>query len=917
MPTDDSVDRLQYVIDEFDAAELIRSFDVRFDIPFQHDKAIGLLEMKGAFAPVEPGVDEERQRTVRVGAYWCRIVSDDVRFDLAHGLAAIERSRADAELLREGGSKFAAYAATRWADGAGKVLYRTGSYARGRILFEDAARLATDRDLWWCLADVRSNFLRAQLQEAQLAGRPVTESVDDFLQEIERQEQVAYRKRLPLLPPLQDTAVPERESEFRRGYFSLLHNLSIAQHRSGDAAGSLETAERVFGLAEASNDEYRQAQALLQRVQLIMATEPSTTRAAEARRLLKTLAKLRWGRGQRIAMQQLAVLDGGVKGIRALLALIRSTTDDPSVLTGLDVESDDIAARRALELVPGLPEAAQREIWTAQIRKAQLAVSRSVRQVIALPGYQRSYSQMMRPVYLAGMQPYLDANQQSDTSDVERWEGALGLVEEYTGRELLDLMSSTTLPLLDAPPTRSSAPAAGAGGTLEIADDHVPVRDEEGSDGDRGDEFATTRGGFGRRSRPRRANTAGSVKATMLDREREFESQFLRNPLRATPHDPEIARKAEGFVINNPGTCIVRYFRADEYDSEKKVTTKLWAFVIRHGLQRPVACWRHDEVRQLADRLARLTAAPTTTDSRQIWKLLLDPVWASIAPLGHEPDHLVIIPSDELFAVPFHIAAPEGELPLGARVPLSQSVSLAAFLLRSRSHLRRQRVEQNDDLAAMVLRDGKRVSGQEILLADWPAEHLHLAGDAPECLHLTDRPRRADWSGLKDITESKPEFFVYAGHGYYLPEYGELGPYLEMTGPGQDGTELLTPFDVALRIRMPRNRLTVLGACVAGQGAQTAGGDVAGFLRGFIAAGAGAIALPLWRVLDDAVATTTGHLLRASRQALKPPSNPEDPNGNGVFDVVSTLQRHYRLIVEYSVEQGDEWIDRLPLSLYT
>ena len=83
--------------------------------------------------------------------------------------------------------------------------------------------------------------------------------------------------------------------------------------------------------------------------------------------------------------------------------------------------------------------------------------------------------------------------------------------------------------------------------------------------------------------------------------------------------------------------------------------------------------------------------------------LLLAPLWPHIAPDGDEPAHLLVVPTDDLFAVPFPIAVPESGVPLGARVPMSLSVSLSAFLLRGRSALRRQRVAPTDDLAAMVL----------------------------------------------------------------------------------------------------------------------------------------------------------------------------------------------------------------------
>ncbi len=100
-----------------------------------------------------------------------------------------------------------------------------------------------------------------------------------------------------------------------------------------------------------------------------------------------------------------------------------------------------------------------------------------------------------------------------------------------------------------------------------------------------------------------------------------------------------------------------------------------------------------------------------------------------------------------------------------------------------------------------------------------------------------------DWTGLAKLAEAKPEFFLYVGHGNLSPGYEELGPFLQMRA-GDGGTERLTSYDIALRVRLPRNRLTILGACLAGQGAQTAGGDVVGFLRGFMAAAIGSFGQP-------------------------------------------------------------------------
>jgi hypothetical protein len=292
---------------------------------------------------------------------------------------------------------------------------------------------------------------------------------------------------------------------------------------------------------------------------------------------------------------------------------------------------------------------------------------------------------------------------------------------------------------------------------------------------------------------------------------------------------------------------------------------------------------------------------PTQDQSVLLWELLIAPAWDSVT-AGGVPGHLVIIPADHVFALPVHVASRPGlaDPPLGAICPTSYSVSATAFVGRGRHLLKRQPVAPTDTLAAIVVRD-KSVSGDELVDTGWPADRMVVAGDAPAGLDGFVRTHRADWAGVEAVRETKPEFFVYAGHGSYNPGFEQLGPHLELAG------DLLTQYDVALRLRLPRNKLTVLGACLAGQGAQTDGGDVVGFLRSLIAAGAGAIGTPLWAVADEAIARTVRGLLRSSRAAL----SSEDQS----FDCVQALHEQHRAMAA----QGFSYrmlAENMPICLY-
>jgi hypothetical protein len=891
-------EELERLVEQFDVAKLIQTFDVDYDIPLAHGTAIGLLYMRRAFA-TRPN-DGAPALAARVGAFWCDIVRSDVEFDLRHALARIDESAPDAErligLVQDGDASgdFPPYVAARWSDGAGKVLYRIGSHSRGRMRFRTACDLALANHLWWCLPDLRSNLLRAQLEEARQAAGQGADRPRAVVEELETERRLCEEAAADRRIPLDGHRPPEaRDREFLRGYSSLLHNLSYAI-QDADPARSLATSERASAISSGLHDGYREAQALNHQALVIDRHYAKLGRdKSDAEQLYERLLSLGWIRGQRIAVQNLARIRGDLTGAHQLAQLLDELATEGLARggsAGLDIDLRAYTVTAYASVTAKLA-AARQGPETADLerdaRKRELEMARSVRQVIALPAYKRAYSRTVRPIYLESIERRINTQDPEDhRPETERWEEVLSLTEESSARELLDLISSTALPLLPPPDELMAAGAGEKGMTFAAPSPSAP------SPVDR-------RSGL---RRPADDRALEDDRLALIEREREFEEQFLRQPLDAAPYDDEIALRAQMLVTNNPGTCIVRYFT---YGLERKSgrPTHMGAFIISDGVFRLVPCGVLDPVRDLVRQLLSVQA-PLEEHSRRIWELLIEPIWPS-ACNGGVPSHLVLIPADDMFAVPFQIASSTGDTntstPLGALVPLSLSVSLTAFVTRGRHLLRRQRVSCDDDLAALVIAD-EGVHAGELVSAAWSPEHLLVAGTPPPDLTGNFREYDADWFGLAKLTEARPEFFLYAGHGSFSPGYEELGPFLQMrTRDG--GTERLTSYDVALRVRLPRNRLSILGACLAGQGAPTAGGDVVGFLRGFMAAGAGAIAIPYWQVLDSAMADTAGHLLAESRQAAQ---------SSGVFDVVQVLQEHYRTVVDKAA-----WIEHLPLALYT
>ncbi|GAA0937247.1 CHAT domain-containing protein [Actinocorallia libanotica] len=881
----DEYDEITTWADPQRVKDIIRHYDADFDVPFRHGLALGIFRIADAYASDEAAV--------RLGAYWCDIVRADVEYDLLDGLRLKDLSLGDAERLRDAcrsggiprGDTFTPYVTARWFNATGKILYRLGSYGRAWINLETAYSLARDHGLWWCLPDLQSDFLRADFEErhqtsgAELARRSLLDLIGELEKAGKETLEEARRRGIAFGEPAPEEA---QDREFMRGYSNLLHNLAITLNQAGDDEASLRSSSESIAVSRALGDGYRIGQSLTHKARLLPPEEKE-----QERKLFEELSEGAWRRGRRIARQQLARLTSGLDGIRKLRALL-SELDGETVTggTGMDIGFYDYAVQIYTGMVRGVADEVPPEEYAElqeDVARRRLAMARSVRSVVAIPAYKRAYTRAVRPAYLERIAALLQ--EETTASGVRHvQEEAFGLVEETSARELLDLLSSSSLPLLGPPDSPPPPPPAAS----------PPSRRPVGG---------IRRRGALRRTAPEEEE---QFRKTLSSREAEFESQFLRRPLETAPHDPEIAHQVRMYTVNNPGTCVVRYFLQGQAGDPR-----LGAFVFRGGdrLDRvDVASYREVEefARAFSLRLENAEEdeqAPTEEESVLLWELLIAPVWDRAVAKGL-PEHLVLIPVDEMFSLPLHVAAPAGEglRPLAVRVPMSQSVSATAFVSRGRHLLRRQPVEADDDLAAVIASgpgDEDMELGQELVGTGWGSDHVLVAGTPPPGL-TGARVHAADWAGIAALSETRPEFFVYAGHGEYQSSYGELGPFLRLP------EDILTSYDVALRLRLPRNKLSVIGACLAGQGAQR-GGDVSGFLRAFIAAGAGAIGLPLWSVQDPAMVATTRSLLAASRAALAEPGS--------AFDVVQALHRIYRREARASSDFTG-LVEKLTLSLY-
>jgi hypothetical protein len=861
------------------ADDLILHFDSDFDVPFRHGLCIGLLEMLDSFASQAFGDDDDR-RAIFVGAWWCRIIRSDVTYQVLPGLEAVADTRNEAEVLAhhvladgQDGPRIRAYAAARWHDGAGKIHFRCGDFAEARLLFERAVEIAHHADLGFCLPDLQSNLIRARFDEQSLAGAPPAERLRaeyEALVSATRAAAVSVGIAERDLISLEHEAVaaaeaddisgagalPSRyrevwsteERELARGLSSATHNLAIACRADRDWSASLsrQSAAISWGLG----DHYRLAQSLNHQAGL--AAAGGDLRWAE--HLYRHVIALPGVRAQRIARQQLVAIaardgrtDTALDSVKKLLTSLQADRSRRGGNMGFDAVFESYTVGIYREIVTG---AFAEDVSEQQaLEGIEAEMIRSVRRVVKTSTYKTAYSKLVHPYFLRQIHQRIQD---------DHWMESVSLAEEATSRELQDMIATTgrtTLRQVGQMPLRSRT--AGASNS--------PHRVKPSS---------AHRGAVSRQA-PGNDDTSRALR----QQRSQFEQAALAEPLAVVSHDPEIANEARRFTANHRDTTIVRYVL---YGEAQGHPTDLGAYVFHDG-RRP------SFIPLALDRLTEFEfdpeIPPTLQLARHLWDSLFEPLWSetfdTVDQTGSDPRRLVLIPAGPLFRLPLHIALHKSwTRPLAAHTSTSFSVSLTAYIKRSRYLLAQQPFDATDDLCVLAPHDEAIYPG-EIDDLGWDPAHLHVAGQVPQHIGSFQYRGMADRDGLEALIAQEPEIFIYAGHGRVIADEQGTDPGLVL----DDGW--LSHYSLASRVRLPRNKWTLLGACVTGQGAGLEGGEVSGLLRAFMGAGAGVVGVTLWSVENDAIANAIRALLLAARTRGE----------SKVVDAVAVLRDHYASVV--------------------
>jgi len=870
--------------------ELVFRFDQDFDLPLEHHVGIGLLETRGTLTPA--GVLHDPVATV--ATYWMRMIQCDVRWDLLRGLEAVADSAGLVEGLRaEPMSKYTAYVLARWHDAAGRLQFRCGDMMAARMAFARAHALAKHPALWYCRPDLESNLLRATFDEREKAGADHSLAVeargfDDLLKRsmvtAERhyirlnldQLQSRLEQALIQVTPvpagedllagmLGDGVSPGEQREFLRGLANVLHNTSVVHkpepRRSwdGNPDYAIKTARQSAALAFGLRDEVRLAQALRNGATLSQAAPASRERALVWLRAVEQ--RLNWQRGRWMATQAIARMEPSLAAVDRLEAIL-SDLDKRRAVRGEEAGFDVDLYRYTLDALEYVCASIDPGGEVQQhIQDRRLANAASVRRVVKVAVYRARFAQLIFPLYMSQIER-ARADVEPEQGDIEALEELFTRVEEVNARDLLDTLADQTR-------------SGGAPAVYEYEESGEPV---------------TALRGDGVRSLPRSSFGLTDARAAIEFARQRFEEVALLRPMTVTPSDPEIAGAVRRLTAAQPGLVVVRYFVYGWGATRVEQTAgplHLGALVFRSGRIELVDL--HADIAALAHRSSG--QPPTQALAELLWSQLIEPVWSRL----EDPDdieHLTLIPASGMFSLPLHSASRPGTdlRPLCARVPLSFSVSATAYVTHRRYLLRVQPRDPDDDLCALVPEigapagEGSSTSVKqldiypgELEAVDWNAPRFHLAGARPEGL---DRAHfrycgRGNRAGLDRLLSTRAELFVFAGHGLTMPVEGDVEVALQLA----DG-EFLTQYDLATDLRMRRNKWTILGACVSGQGGDTASGEVAGFVRSFIAAGAGALAVSLWPVADAMMATVVGELLKQISASHE-----------RAFDIVTALHR--------------------------
>ncbi len=277
---------------------------------------------------------------------------------------------------------------------------------------------------------------------------------------------------------------------------------------------------------------------------------------------------------------------------------------------------------------------------------------------------------------------------------------------------------------------------------------------------------------------------------------------------------------------------------------------QLWVFTVDthslevHALDTSVAV-----VDRLLDQLqlnmaAALNAGPESAATRslanvaerilqRLYRALLQPLQKRM----HNVRRLVVVPYGSLHYLPFHL------LHIGNHYLIDQH---EVVVLPS---------------AGLVTTQGPlRSGGARVLAHTWGGRLNHTNTEAQVVQHIWGGDKFYEQAASRSALEAEPTQILHiAAHGEHRLDNPDLS-YIQLAD-GQLYTDDLLQLDLSYE-------LVTLSACETGRAIVAAGDELIGLGRGFLYAGAGALVVSLWPVVDAAAVEFMKHLYHALHAGL-------------------------------------------------
>lgn len=894
---------------------LIRRFFAVDDGKKQHPEVTGALYQARLLPPYEPTslIGDKELVALKVGAAACRIVELDVLYSLREGRSLVRLSRDSfnelQKLLSEAGwtgpaLAFGEYALVRWANAAGRIFYRNKDWPQAESWMRTAADRPGVRDLS-LFYDVLSDYARtvferrrgsAQHEEGcRESVRIITEGLAHFAT-ISNPTLAGLAVEIDrIVAGINLCADPER----LKGVGSLLHNLHViggnwrpAMDGHADIAAVLP---RVLDLAKVASaragDEYRLEQIGHADARRTMVSDAGQIDAQK--RLLEGMTR----RNALVRRQQIALaLADRARLQNDPVARAQAKRELYDILDYLreqrerlgpdyfdhDVHSYVLGHLTKPEnklMVIGESADYDGEEWDVLLREYR-DLAESHRGLTSLARYKAELTAFvvdrMREtagVHFRRVRWRGDAGAVVPREHVPEYEPIIDAVELASCRELLDVLAQLTV-TRPAKPDRSPDAKRhdlilpdGVAGTPPPPGGSLPGKVMGGPSAPVTLGLRTLDGGL-----------IDHELAYQKKRE-SFERFTAAWEVPAATHAPDILHRALGYT-RLTRSVIIRYVEMD-VPGEKGPAREVCVFLLADGRLSVHPCgslkgmepmlahrWCHDEV------------FPNVEKARAVYSHLLAPIAGLDAIIkrsaatptdGSDRGRLVIVPSPKLWGVPFHAALNHQDEPLLLRTPLVVTTSLSDFCAKNGGAGDTVTVDDGDDLVSLCSLARSEMSNCPDLTS-WMNEasknvQICIYGSGVRCLS-GDRSilgREAiSWEDLLGVLNARqPEFFVWITHGLE----GEKTGALEFRPTPDAEREAVYPLDLIARQFLPRNKLTVLTACMGAQ--WEASGDeaeIAGFIRGFRGAGASAILAAQWKI----GVTEAGRWLAGLAKLIKP-----------------------------------------------